>query len=81
MSSLISVLNEAVTDAAAAVDRLGPNSCWGIDGVKGVIADMNEARIYDTYAVKAQTLKTAIESAAMLLRIDDVVSGISKKAD
>jgi hypothetical protein len=29
--------------------------------------------------VKAQTFKTAIEAACMLLRIDDIVSGIKKK--
>ena len=28
--------------------------------------------------VKVQTIKTAVESAAMLLRIDDIVSGIKK---
>jgi len=29
--------------------------------------------------VKAQAFKTAIEAACMLLRIDDIVSGIKKK--
>lgn len=28
---------------------------------------------------QVQTIKTAVESAQMLLRIDDIVSGISKK--
>ena len=36
-------------------------------------------QIWDAYNVKAQTFKTAIESACMLLRIDDIVSGIKKK--
>jgi T-complex protein 1 subunit gamma len=36
-------------------------------------------QIWDSYNVKAQTFKTAIESACMLLRIDDIVSGIKKK--
>jgi T-complex protein 1 subunit gamma len=36
-------------------------------------------QIWDAYNVKAQTFKTAIEAACMLLRIDDVVSGIKKK--
>ncbi|KAF2546015.1 hypothetical protein F2Q70_00023923 [Brassica cretica] len=35
--------------------------------------------IWDAYNVKAQTFKTAIEEACMLLRIDDIVSGIKKK--
>merc|ERR1719498_1245732 len=51
---------------------------WGLDGHKGVVADTKAMGIMDTFAVKQQTIKTAIESAAMLLRIDDIVSGISK---
>jgi T-complex protein 1 subunit gamma len=39
---------------------------------------MDEAGIWDPCAVKLQTFKTAIESACMLLRIDDIVSGIAK---
>merc|ERR1719510_2026009 len=52
---------------------------WGIDGVTGKVIDVKEAGIMDTFAVKQQTLKTAIEAAAMLLRIDDIISGLSKK--
>lgn len=52
---------------------------WGIDGNKGVVADAKALGILDTFAVKQQTLKTAVEAAAMLLRIDDIISGISKK--
>merc|ERR1712086_949669 len=52
---------------------------FGIDGHKGVVADVKELGIMDTFAVKQQTLRTAIEAAAMLLRIDDIISGISKK--
>ena len=29
--------------------------------------------------MKAQTIKTSIEAACMLLRIDDIVSGMKKK--
>lgn len=53
--------------------------CWGIDGNKGVVADTKSLGILDTFAVKQQTLKTAVEAAAMLLRIDDIISGMSKK--
>jgi T-complex protein 1 subunit gamma len=35
--------------------------------------------VWEPLAVKTQTFKTAIESATMLLRIDDIVSGISRK--
>merc|ERR1712048_536768 len=52
---------------------------WGIDGNKGVVADTKSLGILDTFQVKQQTLKTAVEAAAMLLRIDDIISGISKK--
>merc|ERR1712166_371761 len=52
---------------------------YGIDGHKGTVADVKELGIMDTFAVKQQTLRTAVEAAAMLLRIDDIISGISKK--
>ena len=52
---------------------------WGIDGNKGVIADMREAKVWEPLMVKRQIIKTAIESSCMLLRIDDIVSGIKKK--
>jgi len=57
------------------------NLSWGVDGNKGVIADMHVVGVWEPYAVKAQTLKTAIEAACILLRVDDVVSGISKKKE
>lgn len=67
--------------AASDKEGSGATSTWGIDGVKGEIADCQVTRVFDTFAVKSQTLKTAIESAALLLRIDDVVSGVSKKKE
>lgn len=51
----------------------------GIDGNKGTVANAKALGIMDTFAVKQQTLRTSIEAAAMLLRIDDIISGISKK--
>lgn len=51
---------------------------YGIDGNQGKIVDMEEVNVWDPCAVKLQTYKTAIESACMLLRIDDIVSGIAK---
>lgn len=51
----------------------------GIDGNTGKIADMRDSNIWDPISVKLQTFKTAIESACMLLRIDDIVSGIKKE--
>jgi T-complex protein 1 subunit gamma len=55
----------------------GATSTWGIDGKKGELVDMNELKIWEPYMVKTQTIKTAIEAACMLLRIDDIVSGMS----
>jgi T-complex protein 1 subunit gamma len=55
------------------------NSIWGINGDTGLIANMKELGILDSFAVKAQTIKTSIEAACLLLRVDDIVSGISKK--
>ena len=56
------------------------NSTFGIDGLTGQIADMKELGIWEPYEVKVQTMKTAIEAAAMLMRIDDIVSGIQRKS-
>ena len=51
---------------------------YGIDGNKGTIADMRTINVWEPLLVKTQVIKTAIESCCMLLRIDDVVSGIKK---
>lgn len=39
----------------------GEGHTWGIDGTQGTIVDMKEYNVWETYAVKVQTLKTAIE--------------------
>ncbi|KAJ3201334.1 T-complex protein 1 subunit gamma [Entophlyctis luteolus] len=54
---------------------------WGINGVTGGIVDMTEYGVWEPQAVKAQTIKTAIESACLLLRVDDIVSGLSRKKE
>jgi len=53
---------------------------WGIDGLTGDISDMEKLEIYDPLAVKLQVYKTAVETAVLLLRIDDIISG-TRKAD
>jgi T-complex protein 1 subunit gamma len=55
----------------------GENS-WGIDGRTGKIVDMKEYGLYESASVKIQTLKTAVEAARMLLRVDDVVQATRK---
>merc|ERR1712060_782671 len=57
----------------------GANVTWGIDGEKGGLADMTTLGVWEPFPVKAQTLKTSIEAASMLLRIDEIVSGTHKK--
>jgi len=57
------------------------NYTFGIDGIKGHITDMKTLNVWDSYSVKSQTLKTAVESAVLLLRVDDVLSGLKKKQE
>lgn len=59
----------------------GANVTTGIDGITGDIADVVALGVLEAYQVKVQGFKTAVESACMLLRIDDVLSGVSKKQD
>eukprot|EP00887_Chlorella_sp_A99_P000807 scaffold5.g807.t1 len=51
----------------------------GINGNTGAIVDMKELGVWEPYAVKVQTIKTAVEAATLLLRIDDIVSGLKKR--
>ncbi|KAA0185771.1 T-complex protein 1 subunit gamma, partial [Fasciolopsis buskii] len=59
-----------------------PAKYWtlGVDGTTGKLVDMKEINIWDPLVVKAQTFKTAVETAILLLRIDDVVSGVKKQS-
>jgi len=50
------------------------NWCWGVDGVNGLIADMHTTGVWEPFTVKAQTIKSAVEAACMLLRVDDILS-------
>ncbi|KAF8230549.1 T-complex protein 1 [Tricholoma matsutake] len=54
---------------------------WGVNGDTGKIVDMKTYGLYESASVKIQTLKTAIEAARMLLRVDDVVQAIRKEKD
>lgn len=53
---------------------------FGIDGELGKIVDMNDYGIWEPAAIKQQSAKTATESACMLLRVDDIVSGVRQGA-
>lgn len=52
---------------------------WGIDGDAGKVVDMNQYGIWEPEVIKQQSAKTAIESACMLLRVDDIVSGVRQQ--
>ena len=55
------------------------NSTFGIDGNARKITDMSVLNIWEPIEVKFQVIKTAIEASCLLLRIDDVVSGVKKR--
>jgi len=64
--------------ALRAKHSTGEQSHWGVDGEGGTIVDMNDYGVWEPFSVKAQTYKTAVETAILLLRIDDIVSGVKK---
>jgi len=55
------------------------NVNWGINGETGELADMAALGVWEPLAVKLQVYKTAMETAILLLRIDDIVSGSKRK--
>ncbi|MCJ1441366.1 MAG: T-complex protein 1 subunit gamma [Stictis urceolatum] len=54
-------------------------STWGVDGDTGKMVDMKEYGVWEPEAVKLQSIKTAVESACLLLRVDDICSAKSAK--
>ncbi|XP_044746340.1 T-complex protein 1 subunit gamma [Coccinella septempunctata] len=52
---------------------------WGINGETGELVEQTKNNLWEPLAVKLQTYKTAVETAVLLLRIDDIVSGSKKK--
>lgn len=69
----------AMTLLRAKHTSLAPDkTVWGIDGETGQLTDMAVKGLFEPYNVKVQTLKTSIEAACMILRIDDIVSGMKK---
>jgi len=66
---------------AAHSDKTKPCT-WGINGETGELLEQTPGTgVWEPLAVKLQTYKTAVETAIMLLRIDDIVSGSKKKGD
>ncbi|KAF2792693.1 T-complex protein 1 subunit gamma [Melanomma pulvis-pyrius CBS 109.77] len=65
--------------AEGSEDGKHSGSSWGIDGDTGKIVDMKTYGVWEPLAVKEQSVKTAIESACLLLRVDDIVAAKSAK--
>eukprot|EP00729_Bicosta_minor_P013791 gene13791-1984_t len=72
-ASTIRVLTELKAKHAG-----GACNSWGVDGNKGTVVDMEELGIWEPLSVKLQTVKTAIETATLLMRIDAIVSGLKR---
>jgi len=52
---------------------------FGIDGDRGVVVDMKEYGVWEPQEVKVQSIKTAVESACLLLRVDDICAAKQAK--
>ena len=78
-ANVIRLMTDIRTKHLSTTSSTSTNSSWGVDGTTGQMADMYNIKIWEPYCVKTQTYKTAIESACMILRIDDVVSGTRRK--
>lgn len=52
---------------------------FGIDGDLGKVVDMHDYGVWEPEAIKQQSAKTAVESACLLLRVDDIVSGVRQQ--
>jgi T-complex protein 1 subunit gamma len=50
-----------------------------VNGDTGAVVDMKEYGVWEPEAVKLQSIKTAVESACLLLRVDDICSAKSAK--
>lgn len=49
-------------------------STFGVNGDAGTVVDMKEYGVWEPQAIKLQSIKTAIEAACLLLRVDDICS-------
>ncbi|MHA1377821.1 MAG: thermosome subunit beta [Candidatus Helarchaeota archaeon] len=57
-----------------AIHATNENKDFGINVYNGKIEDMKKKGIIEPYSVKMQEMKSAVEAASMILRIDDVVA-------
>jgi T-complex protein 1 subunit gamma len=55
-------------------------SSFGVDGDQGKVVDMKDYGVWEPMAVKMQSIKTAVESACLLLRVDDICAAKQAKS-
>lgn len=55
------------------------NSNIVINGNNGLLTNNDDLKIWEPFIVKESIIKTALEAACLLLRIDDIVSGITSE--
>jgi thermosome len=53
--------------------------CMGVDVFTGKVANMYEMGVIEPLSVKEQAIKSATESACMILRIDDIIAATKPK--
>lgn len=75
---------KAMTELRAKHADPGRVSSYGINGLNGLVIDMDSASsdatiIWEPASVKVQCLKTAIEAAILVLRVDDIVAAKTKE--
>ncbi|KAK5648749.1 hypothetical protein RI129_003641 [Pyrocoelia pectoralis] len=79
-SNTIRTLTALRAKHAAHADPSKP-CCWGIDGESGELVEQGPDGVWEPLTVKLQVYKTAVETAILLLRIDDIVSGSKKQGE
>jgi len=53
----------------------------GVDAIEGKIADMWEKNVIEPANITIQAIKSAVEAAIMVLKIDDVIAAIGKSTE
>lgn len=70
---------ELVTQLRAA--HAQGKSTYGLDLYNGVIADMKQLGVRESFRSKLQALTSAAEAAEMILRVDDVIKAAPRRRD
>ncbi|MFH0897670.1 MAG: thermosome subunit beta [Candidatus Bathyarchaeota archaeon] len=70
---------DILVDLRAAHEKSG--GLWmGVDAFKGKVTDMFKEGVVEPLSVKEQAIKSAVEAASMILRIDDVITAAKTSA-